>query len=71
MLGTTVTWDGDMVNPACPNPDNQGTVIRTYTVTDDCGRTASCEQTFLFSCCDAAAGALAPIDDISCTGLWL
>jgi len=67
MLGTTITWDGDEVNPACPNADNQGTVIRTYTVTDDCGRTASCTQTFLFSCCDAVAGTLEPIDDI-CVG---
>jgi len=66
-LGTTITWDGDVVDPECPNADNQATVTRTYTVTDDCGRTASCTQIFLYSCCDAVAGMLAPIENV-CVG---
>jgi len=56
----------DAVTP-CPGMANQGEVVRTYTITDECGNESTCDQTFLFSCCDAAAGMLAPIENV-CLG---
>gem|GEM_PF-2454174 len=64
--GAMTLTAADEVTP-CPGAANQGMIVRTYTITDECGNFSTCEQTFLFSCCDAAAGALAPITDI-CIG---
>ncbi len=64
--GMMTLASADEVTP-CPGAANQGMIVRTYTITDECGNESTCDQTLLFSCCEAAAGALAPIDDI-CIG---